>query len=139
MELTLVPTRDNLRHIRLNAKQCRIYRVCLNESVEAPFQYFDPTLEVCQGDNKLDLDTYSEAHLTGCNLVDPDLNGGELNIRVPSEAYQQGLIAEGKPLRVSVEFSLEEPQGGVHFVMPEGEGTLAERAAHMFTQVYFQS
>ena len=34
--------------------------------------------------------------------MDPDLNGGELNIRIPSEAYQQGLVQEGKPLRVSV-------------------------------------
>jgi len=123
-----------LRHIRLNAKQLRIYRVCLNESVEAPFQYFDPTLEVTQGDiEKRDLDTFAENHLTGCNLVDPDLNGGELNIRIPSEALQQGLIAEGKPLRVSVEFSIEDPLGGVHFVVPEGEGSLAERSAHLFT------
>ena len=27
VELTLIPSRDNLRHIRLNAKQLRIYRV----------------------------------------------------------------------------------------------------------------
>jgi len=137
VELTLIPSRDNLRHIRLNAKQLRIYRVCLNESVErieAPFQYFDPTLEVTQGDvEKRDLDTFAENHLTGCNLVDPDLNGGELNIRIPSEALQQGLIAEGKTLKVSVEFSIEDPQGGVHFVVPDGEGSLAERSAHMFT------
>jgi len=135
VELTLIPSRDNLRHIRLNAKQLRIYRVCLNESVEAPFQYFDPTLEVCQTEvEKRDLDTFAGHHLTGCNLVDPDITGGgELNIRIPSEAYQQGLVAEGKPLRVAVEFSLEEPQGGVHFVVPEGEGSLAERAAHLFT------
>ena len=138
VELSLIPSRDNLKHIRLNAKQLRIYRVCLNESVEAPFQYFDPTLEVTQrdGDNdKKDLETFSENHVSGCNLTDPDLNGGELNIKVPSEAFQQGLIAEGKVLKVSVEFSLEDPKGGVHFVVPEGaEGlTIAERAAHMFT------
>ena len=46
------------------------------------FIYFDPTLEVCQDDvPHRDLETYSDAHLHGCNLVDPDLNGGELNIR----------------------------------------------------------
>lgn len=43
------------------------------------------------------------------------------------------MIAEGKPLKVRVEFSLEDPQGGVHFVMPEGEGGLADRSAHLFT------
>ena len=44
-----------MKHIRLNAKQCRIYKVALTSpnnshiSMEASFQYFDPTLEVCQG------------------------------------------------------------------------------------------
>lgn len=135
VELTIVPSKDNLKYIRLNAKQLRIYRVCLNETVEASFQYFDPTLEVCQGEaeNRRDLDTFSENHLTGCNLVDPDLNGGELNIKIPSEAFTQSMIADGKPLRVAVEFSLEEPKGGVHFVIPEGEGSLADRSAHMYT------
>ena len=135
VELTLIPARDNLKHIRLNAKQLRIYRVCLNETVEAAFQYFDPTLEVTQSENeKRDLDTFSENHVSGCNLTDPDWNGGELNIKIPSEAMQQGLVAEGKELKVSVEFSLEDPKGGIHFVVPDGgEGSLAERAAHMFT------
>ena len=50
VELTIVPSKDNLKYIRLNAKQLRIYRVCLNETVEVSFQYFDPTLEVCQGE-----------------------------------------------------------------------------------------
>ena len=81
-DLTILPLKDNLKHVRLNAKQAKIYRVTLNNDIEAPFIYFDPTLEVCQ-DEVLhrDLETYSDAHLHGCNLVDPDLNGGELNIR----------------------------------------------------------
>ncbi len=36
-----------------------------------------------------DLETYSEAHLAGCNLVDPDLNGGELNIKIPSKSTKK--------------------------------------------------
>lgn len=36
------------------------------------------------------------------------------------------MVAEGRGLRVGVEFSLEQPQGGVHFVIPDCEGTLAE-------------
>jgi len=93
-----------------------------------------------------DLETYSDSHLSGCNLVDPDLNGGELNIKIPSkfpflwvifiylnqkmnlflykplgEAYQLGLVAEGKPIKVAVEFSLEDPRGGIHFVVPDGK------------------
>lgn len=50
VELTIVPLKDNLRYIRLNAKQCRIYRVCLNDQYEANFQYFDPFLDICQAD-----------------------------------------------------------------------------------------
>lgn len=36
------------------------------------------------------------------------------------------MIQEGKPLRVGVEFSLEKPQSGLHFVVPSTEGTLCE-------------
>lgn len=50
VELTIVPLKDNLRFIRLNAKQCRIYRVCLNDQYEANFQYCDPFLDICQAD-----------------------------------------------------------------------------------------
>jgi transcription initiation factor TFIID subunit 2 len=52
VELTIAPLRDNLRNIKLNAKQCRIYRVIINDAFEAPFQYFDPFLDICQGDTK---------------------------------------------------------------------------------------
>ena len=32
-----------------------------------------------------------------------------------------GYLASGKLLKVGVEFSLEDPQGGIHFVVPEGK------------------
>lgn len=38
VELTVVPLRDSLRSVKLNDKQCRMYRVCLNGTYEAPFQ-----------------------------------------------------------------------------------------------------
>ena len=37
------------------------------------------------------------------------------------EAHQMGYLASGKLLKVGVEFSLEDPQGGIHFVVPEGK------------------
>lgn len=52
VELTIIPTKNNLRIIHLNAKQCRIYKVCLNETHEVPFQYFDPFLDISQGNDK---------------------------------------------------------------------------------------
>lgn len=132
VELTVVPLKDNLRYIRLNAKQSRIYRVCLNDQYEANFQYFDPFLDICQADpNTRSLEAFSQYHLTAAQKTDPDHNSGELHIQIPEEAAH--LVGEGRGLRIGIEFSLESPQGGMHFVVPEGEGTLTEKSAHMFT------
>lgn len=43
-----MPIRETLRYIKLNAKQCRIYRVMLNDTYEAQFHYFDPFIDICQ-------------------------------------------------------------------------------------------
>lgn len=37
-----------------------------------------------------------------------------------------GLVSEGRQFRVSIEFSLEHPEGGIQFVIPKGEGTMAQ-------------
>ncbi|PSN33564.1 Transcription initiation factor TFIID subunit 2 [Blattella germanica] len=132
VELTIVSLKDNLRNIKLNAKQVRIYRVVINESFEAPFQYFDPFLDICQGDTKQrSLEAFSTSHLAAALQIDPDNNAGELVISIPPEASH--LVGEGRALRLGIEFSLEQPQGGMHFVIPDCEGTLAERGAHMYT------
>ena len=120
VELSLIPSRDNLKHIRLNAKQLRIYRVSLNESVEAPFQYFDPTLEVTQrdGDNdKKDLETFSENHVSGCNLTDPDLNGGvghgdDIDHGLANDDLEVFLAAGGYFAGLNGEFSMDGAIGG---------------------------
>ncbi|KAK1332006.1 hypothetical protein QTO34_007683 [Cnephaeus nilssonii] len=53
----------NLNRIKLNSKQCRIYRVRIND-LEAAFIYNDPTLEVCHNESKQFwfpcVDSYSE-------------------------------------------------------------------------------
>ena len=128
VELTIVPQKEYLRHIKLNAKQSRIYRVTLNDKYEAPFQYFDPFLDICQSEPKQrSLDYFHNAHLTAALQIDPDNNAGELVISLPVEA--QHLVREGEPLRVGIEFSLEQPEGGIQFVVPECEGTLKEKGA----------
>ncbi|KAG8236646.1 hypothetical protein J437_LFUL016338, partial [Ladona fulva] len=149
VELTIVPLRDGIRTIPLNSKQCKIYRVCLNDCYECPFQYFDPFLDVCQGDCKeQSLEYFSPRHLAAALQVDPDscgmgattgksgrstggYTGGELVVDIPSEALH--LVVEGRPIRIAVEFSLEQPKGGLHFIVPSGEGSLVQRGAHMFT------
>lgn len=70
------------------------------------------------------LDFFSNAHQTAAFQIDPDHNAGELVISIPAEATN--LIQEGRSVRIGVEFSLEQPQGGIHFVIPDCEGSLAE-------------
>ena len=42
-------------------------------------------------------------------------------------------LSELKPIRLTIEFSLEKPKGGIHFVVPDMEGSLHEKGAHLFT------
>ncbi|XP_070555415.1 transcription initiation factor TFIID subunit 2-like [Ptychodera flava] len=138
VELHLIPSKPNLNKIKLNSKQCRIYRVCINDIWEASFLYNDPTLAICQSDAKQrNLNFFSTCHSAAVSSVDADSGNGELTIRIPQEAMH--LVQDMKPLRVSIEFSLETPQGGIQFVVPELDGTMAERSAHMFTYGYENS
>lgn len=70
------------------------------------------------------LENFSPAHLKAAQATDSDRGLGELLLTFPEESWP--LFQEGRPIRVGIEFSLEEPKGGLHFVIPEGEGTLAE-------------
>ncbi|KAJ8394656.1 hypothetical protein AAFF_G00044590 [Aldrovandia affinis] len=137
VELTIFPTVVNLNRIKLNSKQCRIYRVRVND-LEAPFIYNDPTLEVCHHESKQrNLNYFSSAYTAAVSAVDPDAGNGELCIKVPSELWKQG--DEMKVLKVYIEFSLDQPKGGLHFVVPDVEGSMAERGAHVFSFGYQNS
>lgn len=46
-ELTLIPTKDSFRFIFINCKQACVYKVVLNDTLEVPFQYCDPLMDVC--------------------------------------------------------------------------------------------
>ncbi|KAL5016218.1 hypothetical protein ScPMuIL_005807 [Solemya velum] len=132
VELALHPLRPDLRRVKVNSKQCRVYRVCINEQWEAAFQYNDPTLEICQGDAKQrNLDYFQNCYMNAINSVDPDNANGEITVKLPSEAFPA--VSELRPIRVCIEFSLEQPKGGIHFVNPEVEGTTAEKGQHLFT------
>lgn len=81
------------------------------------------------------LEQFSKHHLQAARQVDPDVNCGELIIVIPQEATH--LIGEGRGLRVGIEFSLEDPDGGIHFVIPndgtENPNAMNDLGAHMFT------
>ena len=38
-----------------------------------------------------------------------------------------------KSFRICIEFSLEHPKGGIKFVVPDADGTMLDRGAHLFT------
>jgi transcription initiation factor TFIID subunit 2 len=82
------------------------------------------SVSCCNFGCRRSLDAFSTAHLAAALQIDPDNNAGELVISIPPEASH--LVGEGRALRLGIEFSLEQPQGGVHFVIPNCEGTLAE-------------
>lgn len=77
------------------------------------------------------LENFSEYHLAAAKSVDPDCNAGELIIMIPPEA--EHLIVEGRGLRVGIEFSMENPDGGLHFVILDSEDPLLANASHMFS------
>ena len=70
------------------------------------------------------LETFGHKHHEAAVRSDIEYNYGELIIPVPPEAAF--LIAEGEALRIGIEFSLQEPKDGLHFVVPEGEGSFVE-------------
>uniref|UniRef100_A0A4W3IXD8 Transcription initiation factor TFIID subunit 2 n=1 Tax=Callorhinchus milii TaxID=7868 RepID=A0A4W3IXD8_CALMI len=134
VELTIFPSVANLNRIKLNSKQCRIYRVRVND-LEAAFIYNDPTLEVCHHESKQrNLNYFANAYTAAVSAVDPDTGNGELCIKVPSELWKH--VDEMKVLKVYIEFSLDQPKGGLHFVVPDMEGSMAERGAHAFSFGY---
>lgn len=103
----------------------------------------DPSFSVefneifCNSNNifcRRSLDFFSKHHLSAALKVDPDNNAGELVITIPPEAMH--LVCEGTGLRIGIEFSLEQPQGGLHFVVPDCEGTLAEVSKKKYVIFY---
>ncbi len=112
----------------------------INEQIDCTFTYSDPTLEISQSDSKQrNLDNFSNCHLSVVNSVDPDRGNGELIAQIPQTPEIITSIKERKIMRIHVEFSLDKPLGGVQFVVPEMEGSLVERGAHLFTYGYENS
>lgn len=114
VELHVIAQDSNLRTIKINCKQMRIFKVDMNDVYPCTFTYNDPSLEICQEECKQrNIDAFSSAHLTCISSTDPEKNNGEIIIQVPDDLLNY--VQEGKILRISVEFAAETPLGGVHF------------------------
>lgn len=77
------------------------------------------------------MEDFSKYHFEAAESVDPDHCAGELVLIIPPEANE--VVAEGKELRIGIEFSLESPDGGIHFVTVENDDTTAVNSSHLYT------
>ena len=132
VEMMLQARRTDVAKIKINCKQARIHHISVN-GFEAKFQYEDPSLDLTQQDTKSrNLDFFSSCHLSAATSVDPSHGyHGELTIHIPQDVMKQ--LKENKPVSVHIDFTLENPKGGVQFVVPQREGKPHENAAHLFT------
>lgn len=137
VEFCILPLQSNLTKLKLNCKQLRIFRVCVQDNKEnsewfdAGFQLDDAEQNVCSQSKKRSLEHFASCLQNAISSVEPENGGGELTVKLPKEA--QRFVSEKKTFRLSIEFSLEHPEGGIQFVIPSGNGTMTERSAHMFT------
>lgn len=83
------------------------------------------------------MEDFSKYHLEAAESVDPDHCTGEFVIIIPPEASE--MVAEGKKLRIGLEFSLEKPNGGIHFVMVEHDDPSTPNPSHMYTYCHENS
>lgn len=126
-ELTIEPTTPNNKiwKLPLNCKQCRILSVTINSTRKGDFTYVDPTLCICPPDTKKrNLEYYRSCHSDAIWSCDSDAsNNGELIIKIPRNTYDLSMILDGNPLKIMIEFSLEQPKGGVQFVCDTSKDT----------------
>ncbi|RWS10616.1 Transcription initiation factor TFIID subunit 2-like protein, partial [Dinothrombium tinctorium] len=132
VELHVIPQKEDLKTIKVNCKQCQLFKITINDC-ECSFTYNDPNLDICQGETKQrNLDHFSSSHYSSVCATDPDKNAGEIIIQIPSNLAHY--VAEAKTLKITIEFGVEKPLGGVHFVVPENDAF-----AHMFTYAHENS
>lgn len=78
MELTLVPKKPYLKNVKVNVKQCRIYKVLINDSFEAEFDYYDVTQAISEeyAVKNHSLENFATDHRNAVLECDPDAGGG---------------------------------------------------------------
>src|SRR6218665_2303968 len=54
-------------------------------------------------------------------------------LNVFTVSFVSSKFSEMKSINVNIEFKIEKPKGGIKFVVPDLDGTLLDRGAHVFT------
>lgn len=76
---------ENLKTIKVNCKQCKIYKISINDIEVSPldFYYYDLTQEITKKDlanNQYSLDQFANSHKYAIQNGDPDAGNGEISI-----------------------------------------------------------
>lgn len=127
VELLFVPLKLKLSRVRLNAKQCQITRLLAkgcHDYYPCTFTFNDPLLEVVpnEGEPQRTLKEFNPKHQEAVYSTE----AGELVVTLPDEVTKD--VSDGSTFKVLVEYNIENPQGGIHFVTPE-----EHESAHLFT------
>lgn len=134
VEMHIIAQRSDVRLLKINCKQLRLFTIMMNDYFQCQFTYNDPSLEICQEECKQrNIDAFSSSHYTCISSTDPEKNNGEVIVQIPSQLLSS--VQEGKIIRVNIEFGAEAPLGGVHFAVPR---TLEDpdynvSATHLYT------
>lgn len=115
----------------MNAKQCQITRLlakgCHGYYV-CNFTYNDPLLEIVPIENlneageqpavlERSLKKFNAKHQDAVYSTETDYGNGELIIQLPDEVQKD--ISDGSTFRILIEYVIEDPKGGLHFVTPD--------------------
>lgn len=134
-ELLFVPLKlSKVSKVKLNAKQCQIVKLLAKGSSKyynCNFSYNDPLLEVVpmeppslEGElptPERSLKRFSSKHHDSVISTEMDFGNGEIIIQLPEEVQKE--IADGSTFKIFVQYFIEQPQGGIHFVIPERDET----------------
>lgn len=129
VELHFVPLKLKLSRIRLNAKQCQIIKLLVKGSRDyqnCNFTFNDPLLEVVPLEPSAEgelpapertLKKFNAKHQDAVFSTETDFGNGEIIIQLPDDVQKE--ISDGSTFRVFIEYLIEQPQGGIHFVLPD--------------------
>lgn len=138
VELYFTALKAKVTKVRLNAKQCRISRLLAKGSQEqsiyqiCTFNYNDPLLDITQSDipqpqqptqegdipapPERSLKKFQAKHQEAVISNETELGHGELVVSLPNLVQQEMKLNE--TFYLLVEYSIEKPAGGLHFVIP---------------------
>ncbi|CAF4645486.1 unnamed protein product [Rotaria socialis] len=144
-ELTIHPLVKNFNVIKLNARQLTIYAVTINGERNVKFSYDDPNIQILSDDDpRRDLQSFLKRQQRFSEYVDPDEGNGELTIFIPSHLQKQVQNSSTTDndnnshtseivYTVTIDFSLERPESGIHFFIPDDDAKLSRLSRHLFT------